>query len=68
LDVNRRWPAAAVLSLAACFALERARFSPEPAQDEGFRREVSARAQQRVRVPRLLLAQPWTLARPARRR
>jgi len=48
-------------------ALERKRSSPEPAQDGDFRREVSAAAQQPLRVP-VLLGQPWVLARTARRR
>jgi hypothetical protein len=45
LDVNRRRPGAVVLSVAVCFALERARSSREAMKDEDFRREVSATAQ-----------------------
>jgi hypothetical protein len=56
LDVSRQSPGALVLPVEACFALELARSAPGPSQDEDFRREFSAAAQQLVQVPELRLA------------
>jgi hypothetical protein len=58
LDVSRQSPGARVLPVEACSALELARSAPGPEQDEDFRRELSAAAQQPARVPQMRLARP----------